>query len=128
MHLATAQPQRYQQTGPMQRPQAPAQRIDPAAIPRPKYTSSLKPHRYQTSGAAQNIAPPGWADFVAEDTGSASPRVMRASLAHVPTSRDLLRDSHMPLAAMVVPLGAPNVAAGERPVALVDMGADGPIR
>ena len=36
--------------------------------------------RYNTTDSAANVPPPAWGDFVAEDTGNANPRFLRATL------------------------------------------------
>jgi hypothetical protein len=106
---------------------APApQRIDPSAIPRPKYSNPLRPTRYRTTGEGQHVPPAAWSDFIAEDTGNVNPRFIRASLAHVPATRDVLKESRVPLSLIITPLAA--TAPGERPVTVVDFGAEGPIR
>lgn len=105
-----------------------APRIDPNQIPRPRYTNPANPVRYNTTDSSANVPPPAWADFVAEDTGNANPRFMRSTLGHVPTSKDILKESKLPLAVLVTPLAQPLVSAGERPLQCVDFGEEGPIR
>lgn len=103
-----------------------SQRIDPHHIPRPKYTNPAKPIRYKTSGEGTNVPPPAWADYIAEDTGNVNPRFLRCTLGHVPATRDLLRDSAVPLALVLNPLAPQH--PDEARVQVVDFGADGPIR
>lgn len=107
-----------------------SQRIDPTAIPRPRYTSPLNPVRYNTSGEGFNVAPQAWSDYAGDDStsGNANPRYLRVSLHHVPANKDLLKDTRVPLAVSLTPLARPAVHFGERPPSVVDFGDDGPVR
>ena len=110
---------------------ASSQRIDPAAIPRPRYTSPLAPTRYPLSGEGFNVLPPAWADVVATDgnaSGNCNPRFMRCSLGHVPLNKDILKETRIPLGVMLCPLAKPACATGEAGLSLVDFGDDGPVR
>jgi protein transport protein SEC24 len=137
------QQQQYAQQPPQQqyapRPAAPppapaaapapaAPRIDPNQIPRPRYTSPAHPVRYNTTDSSANTPPAAWADFIADDTGNANPRFLRSTLGHVPTTKDILKDSRLALALVVSPLATPRTSQGERPVLAVDFGDEGPIR
>jgi protein transport protein SEC24 len=107
-------------------PAAPAQRIDPNSIPRPRYTDPAHPIRYPTSGEGFHAPPHAWLDFVAEDCGNANPRYLRSTLYQVPLSKDILKETHVPMAVAVMPMAGP--AAGEQPLQVVDMGEAGPPR
>jgi protein transport protein SEC24 len=60
------------------------------------------------------------------DRGSASPRLLRATVNAVPCSPELAREVAMPLALVVQPLAPPDPA--DDPVPLVDLGPLGPLR
>jgi protein transport protein SEC24 len=73
-----------------------------------------------------NTPPFAWSDFIAEDSGSCNPRFVRSTLGHVPASKEVLRETKLPLAVIVTPLA--KLEAGERETMVVDFGEEGPPR
>ena len=63
---------------------------------------------------------------VVVDTGNCSPRYLRLSTHAAPSSTDLAASSGMPFCCLLQPLALPG--AGEAPVAVVNPGAEGPMR
>ena len=77
-------------------------KIDPSQVPRPSAKGDA-PEEYRTSGNQHPNPPTTQARFVVRDTGNANPRFMRCTLSMMPYSNDLLKQSGMPLAAVVQP-------------------------
>eukprot|EP01114_Cavostelium_apophysatum_P006837 TRINITY_DN1833_c0_g1_i1.p1 TRINITY_DN1833_c0_g1~~TRINITY_DN1833_c0_g1_i1.p1 ORF type:complete len:964 (-),score=245.41 TRINITY_DN1833_c0_g1_i1:62-2953(-) len=100
-------------------------RINPAQIPSPTNVDYPKyPLKYYT--ATTSVPPSVLSNYVAIDEGNCSPRFIRMSLYNIPTTKDLLNQSHLPLAAIVQPLA--DVIPGELAIPIVDFGPSGPIR
>ena len=96
-----------------------SQRIDPDAMPRPKYNKEMKQigTRSVVNTAATSF--PGVLEpFVAVDDGSANPRFIRMTMNQVPHAHARLRESGIPLAVIAQPF-AP-VSAEDTPVIVVD--------
>lgn len=72
------------------------------------------------------MPPPASSDFVCVDEGCCNPRFIRPTLNHVPTSKDVLKQCGLPLAAVICPLADLN--EDELPIPLVDFGPNGPLR
>ncbi|KAI8470003.1 MAG: Sec23/Sec24 trunk domain-containing protein [Monoraphidium minutum] len=110
------------------RPQGMQSRIDPSQIPRPVAAhQGPEPIVFHTRlGGAHQNPPPSTSRYIVRDCGSASPRLLRATLNTVPFSPELLNSSGMPLAVVVQPMALPDPA--DDPVAVVDLGDLGPIR
>lgn len=98
-------------------------RVDANEIPRP-----LKPQKdiiYTTrSGATRKVPPHSGSFFKAIDKGNCSPRLMRVTACAVPTTKDVLGNTGIPLALVVTPFAGPE--NGEEPLHLVDMGESPP--
>ncbi len=99
--------QSMQQSGTPTR--APGQgRIDPTQIPRP-VPPPTEPFIFETRVNGVHVAPPpANAPFIVRDRGSASPRLMRATLNAMPATADLLSNSTMQLGVVVQPLALPD--------------------
>uniref|UniRef100_A0AAV1U5I3 Protein transport protein Sec24-like n=1 Tax=Peronospora matthiolae TaxID=2874970 RepID=A0AAV1U5I3_9STRA len=104
--------------------QASKQRIDPTQIPRP----IVSPERVQyiARGHTVTMPPPASSDYVCVDEGCCSPRFIRPTLNHVPTTSELLKQCGLPLAAVICPLA--DLHEDELPIPLVDFGPSGPLR
>lgn len=118
---------------PPQPPRPPPPKIDPSQIPRlPTGQVGAPPPLFTTASLLGRVAdnktgPPAAAlPFRVIDDGNASPRFMRSTLNHIPTSRDIANNTKVPMGVLVQPMAAPE--EGEQPVALVDFGAMGPPR
>ncbi|GMF20667.1 unnamed protein product [Phytophthora lilii] len=107
-----------------QAPQAPKQRIDPTQIPRP--VVSAERVQYVARGHTVTMPPPASSDYVCVDEGCCNPRFIRPTLNHVPTTKDLLKQCGLPLAAVICPLA--DLQEDELPIPLVDFGPNGPLR
>ena len=98
-------------------------RVDANEIPRP-----LKPQKdiiFTTrSGATRKVPPLSGSLFKAIDKGNCSPRLMRVTLCAVPTTKEVLGNTGIPLALVVTPFAGPE--NGEEPLNLVDMGESPP--
>lgn len=70
--------------------------------------------------------PPATSDFLVVDEGNCSPRFIRPTLNHVPSSRDMFNNCKIPMAVVLQPMAA--LAPGESPIPMVDFGDRGPIR
>jgi protein transport protein SEC24 len=111
------QPQQQQQTP---KPQA---RIDPKSIPRPLYNYSETVKFFTRAGTA----PPGAnTNYVAIDEGNASPRFMRLTCNHIPSTPELSDMSRIAIGAIIQPFA--NLGREEEPVPVVDFGPAGPLR
>lgn len=102
-------------------------RIDPAQIPRPVVNQSQEVQVFETRVNGCHVNPPSSSTrFVVRDRGSASPRLLRASLNTVPATNDMLGNSGMQFALAVQPLALPD--PDDDPVLVVDLGELGPVR
>ncbi|KAG6535448.1 hypothetical protein ZIOFF_000421 [Zingiber officinale] len=102
-----------------------SQKINPNQVPRPLPSSSII--YYETrQGNQANFPPPANSNFIANDTGNCSPRLMRCTMNKIPCTGDLLSTSSMPLALLVQPLAL--LHPSEEPIEIVDFGENGPIR
>lgn len=72
------------------------------------------------------MPPPATSDFVCVDEGTCNPRFIRPTLNHVPSTKDMLKQCGLPLAAVVCPLA--ELKEDELPIPLVDFGPQGPLR
>lgn len=120
------QPQFSSAAAPAATPKAPAaapSRIDPKQIPRPAYTNS-EPVKFFTRAGA--CPPPSNSNFVAIDEGNASPRFMRLTCNHIPSTPELVDASRIAVGAVIQPLA--NVGREEEAVPAVDFGPAGPLR
>ena len=63
---------------------------------------------------------------VAIDEGNASPRFMRLTCNHIPSTPELVDASRIAVGAVIQPLA--NLGRDEEPVPVVDFGASGPLR
>ncbi|XP_076618256.1 COPII coat complex component secretory 24CD [Colletes latitarsis] len=64
--------------------------------------------------------------FVTQDQGNASPRYIRSTMYTVPTTADIIKQTHVPFGLIVSPMA--RVAEGEYEPPIVDMGEIGPVR
>lgn len=110
---------------PVSQPRQPSSKIDPAQVPRPS-AKGLAAEEYQTSGNQYPNPPTTQARFIVRDTGNANPRYMRCTLSMLPYSNDLLKQSAMPLAAVVQPFAILDPSDDQTQT--VDFGEAGPIR
>jgi Sec23/Sec24 zinc finger len=98
-------------------------RIDMSQIPRPP-----KPQKdivYNTRSASGRKVPPlSSSIFKAVDKGNCSPRQMRITMCAVPSTKEALGKTGIPLAIVVTPFAGPE--NGEEPVHSVDMGESPP--
>jgi hypothetical protein len=98
-------------------------RIDMSQIPRPP-----KPQKdivYNTRSASGRKVPPlSSSIFKAVDKGNCSPRQMRITMCAVPSTKEALGKTGIPLAIVVNPFAGPE--NGEEPVHSVDMGESPP--
>ncbi|GLE02924.1 hypothetical protein PINS_up011788 [Pythium insidiosum] len=122
-------PQGYAPQQQQQQPQAaaqaaPKQRIDPNQIPRPVVSTDRI--QYVARGHTVTMPPPATSDFVCLDEGTCNPRFIRPTLNHVPTTKDVLKQCGLPLAAVICPLA--ELKEDELPIPLVDFGPTGPLR
>lgn len=98
-------------------------RIDSSQIPRPPRPQ--KDIVYNTrSGTGWKVPPLSGAIFKAVDNGNCSPRLMRVTMCAVPTNKEVLGNTGIPMAMVVTPFAGPE--NGEEPVQLVDMGESPP--
>ncbi|CAH0482953.1 unnamed protein product [Peronospora belbahrii] len=104
--------------------QAQKQRIDPTQIPRP--IISAERVQYVARGHTVTMPPPASSDYVCVDEGCCNPRFIRPTLNHVPTTKELLKQCGLPLAAVICPLA--DLQEDELPIPLVDFGPSGPLR
>lgn len=81
---------------------------------------------YPSKGGKLTTLQPCSVPFVAHDTGNASPRFMRMSVAAIPSSPDLASSCGMPFAVIIQPLALPE--AGEEEVPLASTSEEGPVR
>ncbi|CAI5722808.1 unnamed protein product [Hyaloperonospora brassicae] len=114
-------PQQQQQP---QASQASKQRIDPTQIPRP--IVSAERVQYIARGHTVTMPPAASSDYVCVDEGCCSPRFIRPTLNHVPSTTELLKQCGLPLAAVICPLA--DLHEDELPIPLVDFGPSGPLR
>ncbi|PAA61724.1 hypothetical protein BOX15_Mlig008454g1 [Macrostomum lignano] len=82
--------------------------------------------QYETGQQLGQPPPLVSTDFVAVDRGGCSPRFIRSTLYTVPCTSDLLKSTHIPLGLVVSPMA--ELAPGEAPIYLSDLGASGPVR
>ena len=95
------------------------QRIDPEAMPRPKYNKEVKQvgTRSVVNTAATSF--PGVLEpFVAMDDGSANPRFLRMTMNQVPHAHARLKDSGVPFGVVMQPFA--RILEQETPVVVVD--------
>lgn len=104
--------------------QAPKQRIDPTQIPRP--IVSAERQQYIAHGHTVTMPPAASSDYVCVDEGCCNPRFIRPTLNHVPSTKEILNQCGLPLAAVICPLAV--LQEDERPIPLVDFGPSGPLR
>ena len=103
-------------------------RIDPEVVPRPGWNAPEEAEEWPTQGDSITAPPSGQNFFVAVDTGNATPRFMRATTCRVPFDKELAAEACVPLSLHVAPLAKARVDAGERRLACVDFGEEGPLR
>eukprot|EP00871_Galdieria_phlegrea_P002596 jgi/Galph1/3337/GphlegSOOS_G1955.1 len=115
-------------------------KLNPALMPRPsqmekpcgtsreiyKTLRTVVETEGDTGKAPPNVVPSSVSDFIALDTGSASPRFGRLTLSCLPTEKSLLAQVNLPLAAVFQPFNVP--AEGEVIPPRVDLGSVGPLR
>lgn len=103
-------------------------RIDPQQIPGPvgsEIAADENVKLYSTKDM-RIPPPPSTISYVVNDEGNASPRFMRMSLYTVPTTKELLHQSRLPLSVVMQPLA--DVGPGEEVPPLVNFGEAGPLR
>ncbi|CAD5123473.1 DgyrCDS11818 [Dimorphilus gyrociliatus] len=106
-----------------------AKKLDPNQMPSPiQVIEDDRVNRggiFTTEGRGK-VPPLVTTPFICEDSGNANPRLLRSSMYNVPISKDMLKQSEVPFAIAVQPLAV--LAHNERPLPIVDMGEQGPIR
>lgn len=65
-------------------------------------------------------------NFIVQDQGNASPRYIRSTIYTVPTTADILKQSHVPFALILSPMA--RAEPGEYEPMIVNMGEIGPVR
>uniref|UniRef100_H2T6L4 SEC24 homolog C, COPII coat complex component n=1 Tax=Takifugu rubripes TaxID=31033 RepID=H2T6L4_TAKRU len=104
-------------------------RIDPDAIPSPIQViedDKVKTTEPFTTGVRGQAPPLVTTHFQVKDQGNASPRFVRCTAYNMPCTADMAKQSQVPLAAVIKPLG--TLPPDESPPYLVDHGEGGPIR
>ncbi|XP_040290796.1 protein transport protein Sec24C isoform X1 [Bufo bufo] len=112
-------------------PPPPAQkRLDPDSIPSPiqvieddRTNRSSEPF---ITGLRGQVPPLVTTSFLVKDQGNAGPRYIRCTSYNFPATSDMAKQSQVPLAAIIKPLG--TLLPDEAPPCLVDHGETGPIR
>ena len=102
-------------------------RIDPKQIPRPKLPAKVSgTDSVYATRTGKGLPHEDCGDFIVEDQGNASPRMLRLTCNSVPRSRDMMTASQIPLRAHVRPFCTLEV--GDTHVSRVDFGTEGPPR
>ena len=102
-------------------------RIDPKQIPRPKLPAKLSgSSNVYTTRTGKGLPPEDCADFVVNDEGNASPRMLRVTTNSLARSRDMMVASQIPVRAHVRPFAPLEV--GDSPTPTIDFGDKGPPR
>ncbi|XP_053559569.1 protein transport protein Sec24D [Bombina bombina] len=108
----------------------PQKKLDPDSIPSPiQVIENDKINRagqVYTTNIRGQVPPLVTTECVAQDQGNASPRYIRCTSYCFPTSADMAKQSHIPLAAIIKPLAV--IPDNETPLYLVNHGETGPIR
>jgi protein transport protein SEC24 len=109
-----------------------AKRLDPRTLPNPTKIQQPK-HKVIYSVAHSNdlahqpTAPPfAHHKYISSDRGSCTPRFMRSTIYNIPTTKDILNTSHIPLGVAVQPLA--DVGFDESEVPIVNLQPSGPLR
>ncbi|XP_078094614.1 protein transport protein Sec24C-like [Mustelus asterias] len=104
--------------------------INPDLIPNPVQVAEEDKMLWESqlfcTDTRGQIPPLTTTHFTVEDRGFASPRFVRCTTYTFPSSQELAKLSHLPLAAIVKPLA--TLPEEEAPVRLVDPGEAGPVR
>ncbi|KFP72490.1 Protein transport protein Sec24D, partial [Apaloderma vittatum] len=116
--------------GPAQLAGPPQKKLDPDSIPSPiQVIENDKASRggqiYATNTRGQ-VPPLVTTNCVIQDQGHASPRYIRCTTYCFPSSSDMAKQAHIPLAAVIQPFAL--VPPNETPLYVVNHGETGPIR
>jgi protein transport protein SEC24 len=102
-------------------------RIDPRQIPRPNLPSKQTTvDAVYATRTGKGLPPEDCGDYLVEDQGNASPRLLRMTTNSIPRAKDMLIASKIPFRAHVRPF-AP-LDERDTPIPMLDFGQEGPPR
>ncbi|XP_048851478.1 protein transport protein Sec24D-like isoform X1 [Brienomyrus brachyistius] len=108
----------------------PQKKLDPDSIPSTTQVieddQAKRGGQIYTTNLRGQVPPLVTTDFVVQDQGNASPRVMRSTVYSFPCTADLAKQCQVPLAVTIKPLAL--IPKNETPLYTVDHGEAGPIR
>merc|ERR1712168_28203 len=114
--------------GGMNQPQRKA--LDPDSMPNPIQVMADDKAAHNTGEFITNekgkIPPLVTTPFLTRDQGNSGPRMMRSTMYSVPDNPDMKKQTGVPLGLVMSPLA--EVAEGEYPIPVVDLGQTGPVR
>ncbi|KAF7656452.1 hypothetical protein LDENG_00040960 [Lucifuga dentata] len=108
----------------------PQKKLDPDSIPSTTQVIEIDQEKRGgqvfTTNLRGQVPPLVTTDFTVQDQGNASPRFIRCTTYTLPSTSDLAKQCHVPLAAIVKPFAI--LPKNETPVYVVNHGETGPIR
>jgi protein transport protein SEC24 len=108
---------------------APSRRLDPDQMPSP--VQVIQDDQQSKSGLfltnQRGLVPPlVTTDFTVQDSGNASPRLIRSTMYCVPTTTDIMKQTSVPFGLVISPLA--KMKSDEYPLPIINTGEIGPVR
>ncbi|XP_060840274.1 protein transport protein Sec24D isoform X1 [Rhopalosiphum padi] len=108
---------------------APSRRLDPDQMPSP--VQVIQDDQQSKSGLfltnQRGLVPPlVTTDFTVQDSGNASPRLIRSTMYCVPTTTDIMKQTSVPFGLVISPLA--KIKPDEYPLPIINTGEIGPVR
>ncbi|XP_060880025.1 protein transport protein Sec24D-like isoform X2 [Metopolophium dirhodum] len=108
---------------------APSRRLDPDQMPSP--VQVIQDDQLSKSGLfltnQRGLVPPlVTTDFTVQDSGNASPRLIRSTMYCVPTTTDIIKQTSVPFGLVISPLA--KMKSDEYPLPIINTGEIGPVR
>ncbi|XP_050054350.1 protein transport protein Sec24D isoform X34 [Aphis gossypii] len=108
---------------------APSRRLDPDQMPSP--VQVIQDDQQSKSGLfltnQRGLVPPlVTTDFTVQDSGNASPRLIRSTMYCVPTTTDIMKQTSVPFGLVISPLA--KIKPDEYPLPIINTGEFGPVR
>ncbi|XP_060879413.1 protein transport protein Sec24D-like [Metopolophium dirhodum] len=108
---------------------APSRRLDPDQMPSP--VQVIQDDQLSKSGLfltnQRGLVPPlVTTDFTVQDSGNASPRLIRSTMYCVPTTTDIMKQTSVPFGLVISPLA--KMKSDEYPLPIINTGEIGPVR